>query len=153
MPSNRSRWLLAALIGTGMEPVIQEEISGCGIAACAALAGIRYEEAKTKANALGIFASDPTLWSETEHVRLLLRELGITVSQQETEFESWDDLPDKALMAIKWRLEKGQPFWHWVVFVRENGEAQVLDSKKALKSNVRRDFGRMKPRWYIAVTS
>lgn len=136
-----------------MEPVIQEEISGCGIAACAALAGISYEEAKTKANALGIFASDPTLWSETEHVRLLLRELGITVSQQETEFESWDDLPDKALMAIKWRLEKGQPFWHWVVFVRENGEAQVLDSKKALKSNVRRDFGRMKPRWYIAVTS
>ena len=136
-----------------MEPVIQEEISGCGIASCAALAGITYEAAKAKANALGIFASDPTLWSETKHVRLLLKDLGISVSQQETEFESWDDLPDKALMAIKWRLEKGQPFWHWVVFVREGGEAQVLDSKKALKSNIRRDFWRMKPRWYIAVTN
>lgn len=144
---------MRALIGTSMEPVIQEEISGCGIAACAVLAGITYEAAKAKANALGIFASDSTLWSETKHVRLLLKDLGISVSQQETEFESWDDLPDKALMAIKWRLEKGQPFWHWVVFVRESGEAQVLDSKKALKSNIRRDFWRMKPRWYIAVTN
>ncbi|MDR5907415.1 hypothetical protein [Franzmannia qiaohouensis] len=136
-----------------MEPVIQEEVSGCGIAASATLAGISYAEAKRKANALGIYAADPTLWSETAHVHKLLRELGIEASPTETPFESCECLPDKALMAIKWRLEQGKPFWYWVVFFREGGEVVVLDSKKALKSNVRRDFGRIKPKWYIEVTN
>lgn len=134
-----------------MKPVIQEEISGCGIAVSAALAGMSYAEARRKANALGIFAKDTSLWSETAHVRTLLREFGIPVSPRETPFESWERLPDKALLAIKWRIEQGRPFWHWVLFVRENGDAKVLDSKKALKSNIRRDFGRIKPRWYIEI--
>lgn len=135
-----------------MQPVIQEEISGCGIAASAVLAGMSYSEAKQKANALGIYAADKALWSETEHVRKLLREFGIDVSPTEKPFSSWERLPDRALLAIKWREEQGKPFWHWVVFVRENGEAKVLDSKKALKSNIRRDFGRIKPKWYIEVS-
>lgn len=134
-----------------MESVIQEEKTGCGIAASAALAGISYAEAQRKANTLGIYAADTSLWSETAHVRKLLQQLGISVSPKETPFESWERLPDKALMAIKWRMEQGRPFWHWVVFIREDGEAKVLDSKKALKSNVRRDFGRIKPKWYIEV--
>ncbi len=136
-----------------MEPVVQEETTGCGIAASAALAGISYAEAKRKANALGIYAEDTALWSETEHVRKLLREIGISVSPKETPFESWERLPDKALMAIKWRIEQGRPFWHGVVFVREGGKTKVLDSKKALKSNIRRDFGRIKPKWYIGVSN
>ena len=143
----------AALIGKAMEPVIQEEPTGCGIAASAALAGVSYAEAKQKANALGIYAADTTLWSETEHVRTLLREFGITVSPKETPFKTWESLPDKALLAIKWHTEQGKPFWHWVVFIREHGEAKVLDSKKALKSNTRRDFGRIKPKWYIEVSN
>ncbi|SDM17963.1 hypothetical protein SAMN05192555_11059 [Franzmannia pantelleriensis] len=102
---------------------------------------------------MGIYAADPTLWSETAHVRKLLCELGISVSPREAPFESWGRLPDKALMAIKWRLKQGKPFWHWVVFVREGSEAVVLDSKKALKTNARRDFGRIKPKWYIEVTN
>ncbi|XQU07032.1 hypothetical protein P4544_09740 [Halomonas sp. LY9] len=134
-----------------MQPVIQEEISGCGIAACAALAGISYAQAKREANAIGIEAADTSLWSETAHVRRLLKEFDISVSSKEAPFKSWEELPNKALMAIKWRLEQGRPFWHWVVFVRESGVATVLDSKKALKTNIRRDFGRIKPKWYITV--
>lgn len=141
------------LIGKDMEVVVQEEVTGCGIAASAALAGLSYAEAKTRASALGIHASDTSLWSDTEYVRTLLREFGISASAKETPFESWEQLPDKALLAIKWRIEQGKPFWHWVLFVRENGEAKVLDSKKALKSNVRRDFGRIKPKWYIEVSN
>ncbi len=83
-----------------MKPVVQEETTGCGIAASAALAGISYAEAKRKANALGIYAADTALWSETEHVRKLLREFGISVSPKETPFEAWERLPDKALMAM-----------------------------------------------------
>ncbi len=136
-----------------MKPVIQEEISGCGIAASAAIAGITYAEAKKKANSLGIYAEDPTLWSSTEHVRRLLGELNVSVDTKTIPFEEWERLPDKALLAIKWRVERGKPFWHWVVFVRDGVNTVVLDSKKDLKSNVRRDFGRMKPKWYIAVAN
>ncbi|ARM85083.1 hypothetical protein MARSALSMR5_03038 [Marinobacter salarius] len=137
--------------GKNMEPVVQEETTGCGIAASAALAGISYAEAKRTANALGIYADDTALWSETDHVRKLLQEFGLSVSPKETPFESWDCLPDKALLAIKWHVERDKPFWHWVIFVRERGDAKVLDSRKALKANVRRDFGRMKPKWYIEI--
>ena len=145
--------LCSALIGKAMEPVIQEEPTGCGIAASAALAGVIYAEAKKKANALGIYSADKSLWSETEHVRTLVREFGISVSPKETPFKTWESLPDKALLAIKWRTEHGKSFWHWVVFIREHGEAKVLDSKKALKSNTRKDFGRIKPKWYIEVSN
>ncbi|MCA8864523.1 MULTISPECIES: hypothetical protein [unclassified Halomonas] len=134
-----------------MNPVIQEEISGCGIASCAVLAGITYAQAKETANALGIYAEDTALWSDTEYVRKLLRALGITPAPTETPFDTWESLPDKALLAIKWRMEQGRPFWHWVVFARSERETVVLDSKKALKTNTRRDFGRIKPKWFIRV--
>lgn len=49
-----------------MNPVIQEEVSGCGIAACAVLAGIIYAQAKDRANSMGIYAEDTALWSDTE---------------------------------------------------------------------------------------
>lgn len=134
-----------------MDAVVQEEISGCGIAACAALAGIGYGASKARANALGIYAEDPKLWSYTDSVRRLAGELGLRLGASEQPFTKWDALPDRALLSIKWRLERGQPFWHWVAFVREPDGCYVLDSKKALKTNCRVDFGRMKPKWFIAV--
>ncbi|WP_456268631.1 hypothetical protein M1D97_15650 [Kushneria sp. AK178] len=135
-----------------MTPVIQQETTGCGIAACAALAGLDYETARIRAAALGIHAGDRTLWSQTTHVRRLLAALGIEAAEGERPFTGWNVLPDRALLAIKWREVNGVPFWHWVVFVREAGAGVVLDSKAALKTNVRRDFGRMAPKWFIEVT-
>ncbi len=132
-------------------PVIQEEPTGCGIAACAALAGLTYDTARTRAAGLDIHAHDRTLWSQTAHVRRLLNALEIDTDPNERPFTSWEDLPDRALLAIKWRLIDGVPFWHWVVFMRTGQESVVLDSKAALKHNVRRDFGRMKPKWFIEV--
>ena len=134
-----------------MNPVIQEEISGCGIAACAVLAGISYVQAQKMANTMGIYAEDTALWSDTEYVRKLLCALVITAASTETPFDSWENLPDKALLAIKWRMEQGRPFWHWVVFVKNEADTVVLDSKKALKTNTRRDFGRIKPKWFIGI--
>jgi len=132
-----------------MNPVIQEEETGCAIASAAALAGITYAEAKTVANNIGIYVEDSSLWSETNYIRQLLDELGIKIGEDETPFTTWDSLPDRALLSIKWHLENGTPYWHWVVFVRETGHSYVLDSKKGLKSNIRTDFWRMKPKWYI----
>jgi len=136
-----------------MSPVVQQEKTGCGIASVAALAGVSYAQVKAQANKLGIFTEDPRLWSDTNCVRTLLARFGISVSKKERKFVSWHNLPDLALLAIKWHRENGNPFWHWVVFVRENELTYVLDPKKALKKNKRTDFGRMKPKWYIEVNT
>ena len=136
-----------------MKPVVQEEITGCGIASSAAIAGITYKEAKAIANSIGIYAEDQYLWSDTQHIRKLLAKLGIEVNKEEKSFKDWASLPDCALISLKWHLENGKPYWHWAVFIREGGSEYVLDSKKTLKTNIRTDFGRMKPKWYIEVNT
>ena len=135
-----------------VKPVVQLERTGCGIAAVATLAGVSYRQARRTANQLGIFAADRRLWSETAHVRRLLREYRLRPASIEQPFRSWNNLPNLALLAIKWRRENGRPFWHWVVFVRDGKGERVLDSKRALKSHVRRDWGRMRVKWYMAVS-
>ena len=134
-----------------MKPVVQEEITGCGIASVAALAGLSYQEAKSVANSLGIFADDSSLWSDTRHVRGLLGHLGISAGEGEFPFSSWETLPNLALLSLKWHLEKGRPFWHWAVFWRSPNGPMVLDSKKSLKTNTRTDFWRIKPKWFIPI--
>jgi hypothetical protein len=44
-----------------MKPIIQEEMTGCGIASVATLAGVTYKQAQAAANKLGIFAEDQLL--------------------------------------------------------------------------------------------
>ena len=134
-----------------MKPVIQQEQTGCAIASSAAIAGVSYTKVKQIANSLGITAKDSTLWSSTKPVRRILKKLGITIGASETPFKNWESLPNCALLSIKWHKENGTPYWHWVVFVRENGREYIIDSKKSLKSNIRTDFGRMKPKWFIKV--
>ena len=136
-----------------MKAVVQKEITGCGIAACAAIANITYAEANNIANKLGIHADAPSLWSDKRPILKLLTQLGFQTGNQEKYFSDWDSLPDCALLAIKWHRENGKPFWHWVVFVRDDDKSYILDSKKSLKTNVRTDFGRIKPKWYIEVNS
>lgn len=134
-----------------MIPVLQEEPTGCGIAVVATLAGVEYETARQATAGLGIYARDKSLWSDTAHVRRLLGAFGFRAAPDETPFLSWDALPDCCLLAIKWRLIYGRAFWHWTVFLRGEDGPVVLDPKKTLKTNTRRDFGRMKPKWYIPV--
>lgn len=134
-----------------MKPVIQEEITGCGIASVAALAGVTYQDARVVANTLGIYAADERLWSETHHVRTLLRHFGLRDVRGEKPFQSWDALPPLALLATKWHLEQGKPFWHWAIFWRDPQGAMVLDSKQSLRRNVRTDLWRIKPKWFIEV--
>lgn len=134
-----------------MEPVIQEDITGCAIASAAAIAGIDYAKARTLANRIGIQINDPLLWSDTRYLRQLLTELGFTCDVTESVFTDWADLPDCALLATKWHLECGRAYWHWAVFVREAAGCYVLDSRAGLKRHKRTDFGRIKPKWFIRV--
>lgn len=134
-------------------PVIQEEATGCGIASVANILGKSYSETKAIANGMGIYASDESLWSDTEYVRRMLSEEGIVTSKQELPFESWDSLPNLALLAIKHHQENGRDFWHWVVFKRVDGQSYVFDSASYLPSNLRQDFEAMEPKWFIEVTN
>ena len=131
--------------------VIQEEATGCGIASVANILGKTYSDMKATANAMGIYAKDKSLWSDTQHVRKMLASAGVETSVDEVPFESWDTLPDSALLSIKYHQEEGKNFWHWVVFKRVDGQDFVLDSASYLPSNVRTDFNDMQPKWFIEV--
>ena len=134
-----------------MKPVIQLERTGCGIASVAALAGVSYQAARQAAGRLGISAEDHRLWSETTHVRRLLKRYRFYASSRQRPFRSWPALPKRSLLAIKWRRIKGRACWHWVVCVKDDS-MYVLDSSPSLTRHVRTDFRRMKPKWFIAVT-
>ncbi|MDH5721214.1 MAG: hypothetical protein OEZ13_11475 [Spirochaetia bacterium] len=60
-------------------------------------------------------------------------------------------MPNISLLATKWHKEQNKPAWHWCVFVRENNSTAVFDSNKNLKNNLRTDFKRIKPKWFIEV--
>lgn len=134
-----------------LKPVIQEETSGCGIASVANILGKTYSEMKATANAMGIYAEDESLWSDTQYVRRMLTHAGVETSAGEILFESWDALPDLALLSIKHHQENGRKFWHWVVFKRIEDRDFVLDSASYLPSNIRTDFSEMQPKWFIVV--
>lgn len=134
-----------------MQAVVQEDITGCGIASVAVLAGQSYQQVRCVAGELGIDVQDPRLWSDTDYVHTLLGHYGIRTTAGEAPFAGWDALPDLALLAIKWRLENGRRFWHWVVFLRSPQGAVVFDPKRVLRSNTRTDFGRIKPKWFITI--
>ncbi|MBU1293323.1 MAG: hypothetical protein KJ609_12970 [Gammaproteobacteria bacterium] len=133
------------------EPVIQEEATGCGIASVANILGKTYSQMKASANAMGIYADDKSLWSDTQYVRQMLSAAGVVMSIDEIPFESWHALPSLALLAIKHHQEEGKSFWHWVVFKRIDGKAFVLDSASYLPANIRTDFESMQPKWFIEV--
>ena len=132
-------------------PVIQEETTGCGIAAVANILGKTYSQMKASANAMGIYADDKSLWSDTQYVRQMLFAADVKTSADEVPFTSWATLPDLALLAIKYHQEEGKNFWHWVVFKRVDGKSFVLDSASYLPSNIRTDFESMQPKWFIKV--
>ena len=137
-----------------MNVVIQQEKTGCAIASAAYIAGTSYQQAKKIANESGIHATDKALWSETHYIHTLLDKLGCWASNETIDFKNWDSLPDLALLSINHYTEDNKPFWHWVVFAREeDGNSHVHDSSPALKNNLRTDLDKMQPHWYIEVNS
>ncbi|MFP1680275.1 hypothetical protein ACLD02_16375 [Alloalcanivorax sp. C16-2] len=62
--------------------VVQEEVSGCGIASVANILGKSYGEMKAIANGMGIQAEDEGLWSDTRYVRRMLGRFGVQASEE-----------------------------------------------------------------------
>ena len=133
-------------------PVIQEDRTGCGLASVATVAGVSYQHVKKIAGQLHIDVQDPLLWSDTKYIRKLLIHYGLSASRKTQPFISWNGLPSLAFLAIKWHKKHSCPFWHWVVFWRGPQGPVVLDSNRELHTNSRTDFGRIKPKWFLALT-
>jgi hypothetical protein len=136
-----------------IKPVIQEDRTGCGLASVATLAGVSYQHVKTVGGPLGIDVQNSRLWSETRYVRKLLTHYGLSSSPNTTTFKSWGNLPQLALLAIRWHKKNDCAFWHWVVFYRGPQGPMVFDPKRELHTHCRTDFGRMKPKWFIMINS
>ncbi len=134
-----------------MKIVLQEDETGCGLACVAMLAGKTYAEVKQAAASLGIRVRDKNLYSDTHYVRRLLRRFGIQCSEEEKPFVSWEALPDKALLSIKYHKESFRNVWHWGLFERKQGQSAVLDPAKYVLHHRRTDFGAMKPKWFIEI--
>jgi ABC-type bacteriocin/lantibiotic exporter with double-glycine peptidase domain len=134
-----------------MKVIVQEDPTGCGIACAAMLAGKSYQAAKKQARSLGIFIEDENLYSDTRHLRQLLESYNVRISKKKILFKNWALLPPLAILAIKYNGNQNPPTWHWVVYRIQDDKPVVLDSKRELKRNLRTDFGRMKPKWYIKV--
>lgn len=134
-----------------MKAVLQEDLTGCGIACVATLANVSYQQVKSVAMTLGIDVGDSRLWSNTAYVRVLLNHYGIQSLPGESPFRSWQALPPLALLATKWHRKNNQAFWHWVIYWKRPDGPVVLDPKFNLRNHVRTDFGRIKPRWFITV--
>ncbi len=128
-----------------MQPIIQEDKTRCGFASVATLAGVIYPQVKRVAAQLGIEVQNSQLWSGTTYVLTLLTHYGLSTSPNKKPFESCDNLPSLALLAIKWPSKGTQAIWHWVIFWREQEGSVVLDSKQSLQKHIRIDFGKMKP--------
>lgn len=134
-----------------IRPIIQEEETGCGLACVAMLCGKTYEEVCQDGADLGIRAADKRLWSSADYVRRLLTHYGMKAGKSERSFTGWDTLPDLCLLATKWHIEDGQPFWHWCVFSRKENESVVLDPAAYLSENTRHDFDAIEVKWFIEV--
>lgn len=135
-----------------MKLVTQEDRTGCAFAAVAMSGGTTYQKVKkAAAHYYGISVDDSRLWSETSHVRTLLKHYGITGTRKEVSFVSWEKLPALALLAVKWHRERTHCRWHWVVFWQSPFGPVVLDPNTSLQTNIRKDFGRLKPKWCIGI--
>jgi hypothetical protein len=132
-----------------MNIVLQEEPTGCGFACVAMVAERSYEQVKQLANEQDIYASDEILYTTTNYVRQLLKDLNVGIGREEVPFTNWNDMPDKALLATRYRIENGTPRWHWCVY--SSNPSKVFDPASYLEENERKDFDAIKVHWYIPV--
>lgn len=135
-----------------MNLIIQQETTGCAIASVANIVNLPYAQVQQRANALGIFASDTTLFSDTKHIVKLLASYKLD-TKEKIAFTSWQQLPDTTLVALNYHQENNVFIWHWAVFKRQATQELVLDSSPVYKGIARTDLEHIQPQWFIQVSA
>lgn len=135
-----------------MNLIIQQETTGCAIASVANIVNLPYAQVQQRANALGIFASDTTLFSATKHIVKLLASYKLD-TKEKIAFTSWQQLPDTALVALNYHQENNVFIWHWAVFKRQDQQELILDSAVVQQGIARQDLHNMHPKWFIQISA
>jgi len=131
-----------------MRRIRQRDPTGCGLACIAMIAGTNYEKVRDIAVELG--------WDETgdfytgnRDLRDLGKYFGIEIGKIRRPFKSFDALPEAAILAINYK--KQSDTWHWVVYRRTRNGEFVYDPNQSIKTNKRKDFGRIKVKWFLPI--
>ena len=132
-----------------MRRVKQGDPTGCGLACIAMLAGSDYNTVRELAiKELG-FEDSGAFYTGTNHLRYLSDSFNIELGKKRRQFKSFEALPEIAILAINYKEDSDT--WHWVVYRRTINDEFVYDPRKNIKANKRRDFGRIKAKWFLPV--
>lgn len=135
-----------------MRRVVQQDRTGCGLACIAILAQTEYSNVKE--TALSLFNLEPNdeFYTSAHELQKLGQEYNLNVGGKRRVFKGFKALPDLAILAINYREKEDT--WHWVVYCRDEDSEFVIDPKKAVKAERRKDFGRLakSARWFMEVT-
>lgn len=132
-----------------MKRVRQRDPTGCGLACIAMLSGDKYESVKDVAiNELG-WEESGTFYTGTRDLRELGRYFGIELGKRRRLFKNFNALPDTAILAINYKEQTDT--WHWCLYRRIKDDQFVNDPSQSIKTNKRRDFGRMKVKWFLPI--
>jgi ABC-type bacteriocin/lantibiotic exporter with double-glycine peptidase domain len=131
--------------------VIQEDVTGCGLACIAMLSHKTYDDIKDCILSKGIIKSKKNFMTNNSQIIRIGKEFGVTLEKRK-KFQRWNDIPSTSLVSINFRHIKSKSEWHWIVFVKENGEKPYfldpLENKKQKKSK-RFDFKGKKSGYYL----
>lgn len=121
-----------------MRRVVQQDSTGCGIACVAMLAGKTYVQVRKLAlEILSLEEGDP-FYTGTKDLVSLGERYNLKIGVRRRKFKAFEALPDKAILAINYK--QNTDTWHWVVFHRTAKEPYVLDPKKSIKKDKRKDL-------------
>jgi ABC-type bacteriocin/lantibiotic exporter with double-glycine peptidase domain len=124
-----------------MRRIVQVDATGCGLACIAILAKTNYKKVRELALELLGFEDDGVFYTGTSDLVKIGKELNLIISSRRRKFKTFDNLPNKAILAINYKSKTDA--WHWVVFHRTESEEYVLDPKKSIKRNKRKDLNRI----------
>lgn len=146
----------------------QEHVRGCGLACVAMLTGLPYNWIRDdydeifgppeRSKSLTKGTSSLEYGTDAQDLNALLEANDFNSNKRLISFKSWNDLPEFAILAVRYKQHKkyGNETWHWVVFDRK--ENVVYDpwiskeEKQAGKiENIRTDYKRMRPKFFLGV--
>jgi len=132
-----------------MKRVRQRDPTGCGLACIAMVAGINYE--KVRAIGVNELGWDETgeFYTGTRDLGELGRHFGIEVGKRRRPFKNFKALPNIAILAVNYK--KQTDTWHWCLYRGIKDDQFVYDPSQSIKTNKRRDFGRIKVKWFLPI--
>jgi hypothetical protein len=133
----------------GVQRVVQEDGTGCGLACVAMVVSCTYAEVRTLAiNELGFDPAGP-FFTDYADIRAILARFDYRLSRR-TSFRGYSLLGPLSLLGVE-RAGSGEED-HWMVHVKCGLDRYALDPAGKVKSERRQDWWRIFPVSYANIT-